>query len=385
MATRFYSSVATEKTVATNALTNTSTSITFSDKIGLPTAPFTMVLEPDTAYEEIITCTVNTAGNTYTILRGEEQTTAVAHSIGATARHMITARDLTATQTHYDATAAHFVAGVSGAVVGTVGAQTLTNKTLTSPTINTPTITSASITTATISNATLTGTLALPSGSVTGTMIADGTITNADINAAAGIAASKIAVGGAAGSIALGTSASAITADSKTVSAAEVGYLDGVTSPIQTQITTNTPVGTIIMYGASTAPTGWLLCNGATIPTEHTALRALVGNTTPDLMGRVPVGYGNGSGLTNRSTLFFQDGFENVTLTTAQIPSHQHGTAIAGGSSFNMAGSSTAGQYANWFEGNSSNSTIVTDLLIGGGGSHPNMQPFTVVQFIIKF
>jgi microcystin-dependent protein len=49
-----------------------------------------------------------------------------------------------------------------------------------------------------------------------------------------------------------------------------------------------------------------------------------------------------------------------------------------------MAGSSTPGGLANWFAGDGSNTTIVTDNLIGGGNFHPNMQPFTVVQFIIK-
>ena len=63
------------------------------------------------------------------------------------------------------------------------GVQTLTNKTFTAPVINT----------ATINNLTATGTLALPVGSVTSAMIAEGTIVNADINASAAIATSKLA------------------------------------------------------------------------------------------------------------------------------------------------------------------------------------------------
>ena len=107
-------------------------------------------------------------------------------------------------------------------------AQTLTNKTLTSPVINTPTgITKSDVGLANVDNTTdagkpistatqtaldlklasataattyaplasptFTGTVTLPSGTVTSTMIADGTIADADINASAAIALSKLA------------------------------------------------------------------------------------------------------------------------------------------------------------------------------------------------
>ena len=91
----------------------------------------------------------------------------------------ITANDINA---HANATAAHFVEGVSGAVVGTVGAQTLTNKTLTTPTLNTPKINED---------------VAL-------------TATSTELNVLDGIPA--------------------------TLTATELGYVDGVTSAIQTQI-----------------------------------------------------------------------------------------------------------------------------------------------------
>jgi microcystin-dependent protein len=114
------------------------------------------------------------------------------------------------------------------------------------------------------------------------------------------------------------------------VSSTEIGYLDGVTSAVQTQIntvntalTTNTPVGTIVMYGAATAPTGWLLCNGQSTA-GYTALAAVVGANVPDLMGRVPVGYGSGSGLTARTTMNAKFGSESTTLDSTHIPEHAH-------------------------------------------------------------
>ncbi len=48
------------------------------------------------------------------------------------------------------------------------------------------------------------------------------------------------------------------------------------------------PIGSIVAYAGATAPTGWLLCNGAPIPagTQYDPLRKLLGvTTTPDLQG----------------------------------------------------------------------------------------------------
>jgi hypothetical protein len=103
-------------------------------------------------------------------------------------------------------------------VVGTTETQNLTNKTLNSPIINTPTgITKSDVGLSNVDNTadsakpvstaaqsaldlkaplaspTFTGTVTLPVGTVTSGMIADGSIMNADINAAAEIATSKIA------------------------------------------------------------------------------------------------------------------------------------------------------------------------------------------------
>jgi microcystin-dependent protein len=54
------------------------------------------------------------------------------------------------------------------------------------------------------------------------------------------------------------------------------------------------PVGAVTAWLTATAPTGWLLCNGAAIPAQYTELIALIGATTPDLRGRMPIGVGGG-------------------------------------------------------------------------------------------
>ena len=112
---------------------------------------FTVVIDPDTALEEIVDVS-GVSTNTLTIIRGVEVSgTGQAHSAGAVVRHMAIGRDYREANLHIEASAAyndgtathdlHGIASGEGDVVGTLKTQTLTNKTLTSPTITSPTIT----------------------------------------------------------------------------------------------------------------------------------------------------------------------------------------------------------------------------------------------------
>ena len=133
-----------------------------------------------------------------------------------------------------------------------------------------------------------------------------------------------------------------------------------------------TPTGAILMYGASAAPTGWLLCNGQST-SGYPALAAIVGATVPDLRGRAPIGYGQGSGLTNRTTIGATTGAETHTLITSEMPIHNHSGYIFGSGSGNTGLGATT--IAN---------TATTTGNAGGDQPHNNMQPSTVVNFIIK-
>jgi hypothetical protein len=111
---------------------------------------FTVVIDPDTALEEIVDVTA-VSTNTLTITRGIDGSSGVAHSAGAVVRHMAIGRDYREANQHIEnTTTAHGI--------------TLANLVKTTDT-----------------------------GTVTSGMILDGTIVNADINASAAIADTKLA------------------------------------------------------------------------------------------------------------------------------------------------------------------------------------------------
>ena len=129
----------------------------------------------------------------------------------------------------------------------------------------------------------------------------------------------------------------------------------------------------------TTAPTGWLLCNGNAVSrTTYSALWTALGPTSspygqgdgsttfnlPDLRSRVPIGVGTGSGLTNR-TLGGTVGTETETLTSSQIPAHSHPNTVSGGSTGTMSANA------------SHNHQIGTNIFlryVGSGGNRGDYQ-----------
>jgi microcystin-dependent protein len=148
------------------------------------------------------------------------------------------------------------------------------------------------------------------------------------------------------------------------------------------------PSATVLPYAGATAPTGYLLCNGATISqTTYAALFAIIAHTygadpgggnfiLPDLRGNVPVGYKASD--TPFGTLGAVGGEKTHQLIAAEMPAHTHpqqsDTVIVGGGGFPPSG--TSGSTFN--RGGTTDST-------GGDGSHNNLSPYIVLNYIIKY
>lgn len=124
---RYFSSVATAKTLLMT-INSSATSIALSDLTGLPAQyPYTLVLDPDTASEEIVTVTALVSGSTVAVTRGQDGSTATSHSAGAGVRHMVTARDLREPQEHMAASTN--VHGITGALASASALTTHTSAT----------------------------------------------------------------------------------------------------------------------------------------------------------------------------------------------------------------------------------------------------------------
>ena len=218
-----------------------------------------------------------------------------------------------------------------------------------------------------------------------------------------------------------------IAAPGVATDAANKQYVDSVASGISPYLI---PPGTIVAFAGRNPPSGWDLCNGQAVPRTgvYANLFSAIGVTwgagdnvstfnLPDLRGRVPMGTGQGVGLTNRN-LADVTGSETHHLIQPELPSyslpitdpghvhgitdpgHSHGTPSGGnfygsgwttgggglGTGFSdapfRAGPTTASSPTNITISNGK-----TNITVGSGGSDVSfdiLQPSLAVNYIIK-
>jgi microcystin-dependent protein len=160
-------------------------------------------------------------------------------------------------------------------------------------------------------------------------------------------------------------------------------------------------IGQVTMFAGNFAPRSWAFCEGQLLPiNSNQSLFSLLGTiyggdgrTTfalPDLRGRTPISPGPGPGLPSNN-LGQRGGAANVTLTTAQLPSHTH---TVGNLRANASPADTDNPTANSLAIAPAYSVAAPTVDMhgaslgpmgntGGGSIHPNMPPYLAINYII--
>ena len=176
-------------------------------------------------------------------------------------------------------------------------------------------------------------------------------------------------------------------------------------------------------FAGNFAPLGWMFCDGTLLSiNNYQVLYSVIGTTyggdgvntfgVPDLRGRVPIGTGQGSGLTN-VVLGQKIGTETVTLLLPNLPAHSHSAPVnattvpfavkvseAASTLHAAATDSQLGQpmtdsmpTLGYIAANpdktmsdsslNANGLTITTTSMGGSLPHENMQPFLTTNYII--
>ena len=149
--------------------------------------------------------------------------------------------------------------------------------------------------------------------------------------------------------------------------------------------------GEIRMFGGSSAPTDFLLCDGSAVSrTTYADLFAVIGTTygagdgsttfnVPDLRTKVPVGAGTGIALGSAG------GANSITLTEAQLPAHNH--SIGCDTTEDPAGDGPSGGYMGqngldlYYQ--TEDDVMAPTGSTGSGASVSVMQAYQAVNYII--
>ncbi len=156
-------------------------------------------------------------------------------------------------------------------------------------------------------------------------------------------------------------------------------------------------LGEIRMFSFNYAPVGWVLCNGQLLQiSQYQALYSLIGTTyggdgkstfaVPNMVGRVPVGQGTGTGLPPIS-IAQMGGELTHTLTASELPVHTH-TVLAS----NLPADQLSPQNNVWASSPATvysatkNTTMDPSVVTSEGGNlpHDNVQPYICINYCMS-
>ena len=154
------------------------------------------------------------------------------------------------------------------------------------------------------------------------------------------------------------------------------------------------PIGTIVAYGGTSAPSGWQICNGATPQT--TALQTLLGGAgqvVPDLRDRFIVGAGStynskstGGSTTDTVTI---SGSDTVNISASDNVSISGTTGTVqngGGPPYPITTMYSQGNHTHSFSGTATvNITASDSVNISGSDTVNTVPPYYALIYIIKY
>lgn len=150
------------------------------------------------------------------------------------------------------------------------------------------------------------------------------------------------------------------------------------------------PIGSVIMFAGESIPTGWLVCDGSLLtsdsyPDLYTAIGVKYGGSganfnLPNFKGRVAAGIDSND--INFNLLGKTGGESTHTLTVDEMPSHTHNTENICSYPEGVPNTHTGYGYNEISLNKSSYGSNIGAT--GGGQAHNNLQPYLVINYIIK-
>ena len=161
-------------------------------------------------------------------------------------------------------------------------------------------------------------------------------------------------------------------------------------------------IGEVRIFGFDYAPIGWAFCDGQLLPlAQYQGLYAVIGTFyggdgrnnfgVPNLMGRVPVDFGQGQNLSSYA-IAQMGGNAAVTLSAAQMPNHNHNMIVTlNDATTNNPNGLYPSKHMDDSQGNMYKTSPALDTTFapqavastGGNQGHSNMQPYLPFNFCI--